>query len=424
MIYPKYPYQSLTEPIPAPPDDQGELCLRIDAKWRPYLLAILKQLLIERTWENDAYRATGEASILLHQIASAEFCIPDEQPGVSGDDCMGCCLRWNNGKLQILSCGEWTDVPGLQGGNVQQPSQPGEGSGGPPSPGECKDYRAVIPAHGSWLLPAVVNAGDTIHLFDFDGSTTEVGGIGRWNCQDGNLFFNGVCVPLTQYTDSTTIDPSLFTGQVIAKIAGVYYDALTPITVPSGISNEQVALMINYSPGGNYEGELVCQVELCNNAAGGYSHTFNFELSPGPWFLTDLPGGLHLGEWIAGVGWRATDGFLSSYYRRQVVIQWAGGPIEIDSVLLTMDNQQGISASGSELSQAYITNGPVFEFNLDMAHAVSGNPISLSGATHVSGVNSMQIVTQTDTDPSGTGGFTGHSVLKALTITGPGTDPF
>lgn len=70
-----YPYVAYTKPIPPPPvDTQGAVCFRVDEKWRPYILGLLGTLLINRTWQSEADRATGEASLLVQEFLTGGGC--------------------------------------------------------------------------------------------------------------------------------------------------------------------------------------------------------------------------------------------------------------------------------------------------------------------------------------------------------------
>jgi hypothetical protein len=72
---PDYPYVVFDTPIPPPPDESlGAVCFRFDAKWRPYILGVLAALLAKHSWQSEADRATGEASLLIADFMANRGC--------------------------------------------------------------------------------------------------------------------------------------------------------------------------------------------------------------------------------------------------------------------------------------------------------------------------------------------------------------
>jgi len=267
MNFPKYPYQPFDDPIPAPPDDRGALCFSLDAKWRPYLVGLLKTLLVERTWESDEARATGEASLLLEAILTAEFC-PVIMPGIEMEDCMGCCIRVENGHLQTFSCGEWTDVPGGDLTQIIQgtPGQP-EGDGPPPS-GGCKEYNLTIQAGLPTLLPTPVDEGDTIEITTWAGTWSDGSGVGPvqpYYCADGGQYLGGFCTGIYS-NDPDDPMPTANHMSIIANVADVG-QYLAPMgsqrTIPIGVSGGQVFFQANDETLGDNLGGVFFHVKVC-----------------------------------------------------------------------------------------------------------------------------------------------------------------
>lgn len=267
MNFPKYPYQPFDQPIPAPPSDKGALCFSIDAKWRPYLVGLLKTLLIERTWESNQTQATGEASQLLEEILIAEFCsVP--MPGIESEDCMGCCIRVENGHLQTFSCGEWSDVPGGDLTQIIQgtPSQP-EGNG-PPEAGSCKEYNLTIQAGLPTLLPTPVDEGDTIEITTWSGAWSDGSGIGAvqpYYCADGGQYLLGVCTGVFSIVPGDPL-PTANHMSIIANVAdlGAYLAPMgSPRTVPIGASGAQVFFQANDDTLGDNIGGVSFHVKVC-----------------------------------------------------------------------------------------------------------------------------------------------------------------
>ena len=284
MNFPKYPYQPFDDPIPAPPDDRGALCFQLDAKWKPYLVGLLKTLLIDRTWESDADRATGEASLLLEHVLTADFC-PVVMPGIEMEDCMGCCIRVQDGVLQVFSCGEWSDVPG---GNIAQiatgTSQPAQGAP-QPAAGDCEQFIGKVLFFGRWLLPVPVDAGDTIRVTNAFGATTDYLQDGpRWNCGDGNEFIAGGCLNGSAGFNGGDPYPAAHHGNLIGTDGTNFYDfgeaansQVVEITIPSGISGANFAMLIN-AEGPAGAGDLSFDIRICKGV-GQYWSSGAFDTS-------------------------------------------------------------------------------------------------------------------------------------------------
>jgi len=124
--------------IPIPDDWGGEYsCIEIQwpdsTLWRAILLGLIDQMAAGRLWDErtgsikdvqEVGRAIWRANVDLKSCAGESLPPPTpEQIFVysgadSEDDCeMGCapCIRWNNGILEVFSCGEWGPVPGNTG---------------------------------------------------------------------------------------------------------------------------------------------------------------------------------------------------------------------------------------------------------------------------------------------------------------------
>lgn len=270
-----HPYQPFPKPLPpVPVENQGPFCLEIDGKWIPYLLGAVSALAVDQTWQADQYRATGEARNLLGQLASAIACAVDARHGVEMEDCMGCCIRWSDaGILQVLSCGEWVDVPGpgsMPGGNYNQPAQ------GVPQPGagECESFIGKVIFFGRWLLPVPVSTGDIVTVTNAFGATTDylIDGL-RWNCGDGTEFFASGCLTGSEYFDGSDPAPAFHHGNLIAFDGTNYYDcgpaanSLTAtINIPPGITDQNLTFLIN-APGPAGAGDLTFDVRICKGTA-------------------------------------------------------------------------------------------------------------------------------------------------------------
>jgi len=266
------------------------------------------------------------------------------------------CLRFQNGVLQTLNCGVWEDVPGQPAGGVFPPAQPGGGI--PiPGPGGCQSYKATIPAGGSWLLPTLVSTGDILTLSNALGATTDAAPLGRWNCPDGQQFQLGSCNG-NQINDGSDPDPSLFDGQIMIQIGSSFYDPFMPFTIPGGISNQQLALVINYQSGGNFSGEYTADIEFCNNSTGTFTHTFNFVTTPATFQpYTDSLFTTPIGEYTPGTGWTDTFQVEAGVGFRVAAAERAFDARTITRILMTFDMVPGHNDSGGSPGIQLFLNG-------------------------------------------------------------------
>lgn len=276
MNFQSRPYQVFPKPVPPLPVGQlGAVCITFDKKWLPYLLGAISQLAIDRTWESQNERSTGEARNLLDLFAGALACPEPEPGGLEMDDCMGCCIRIQDGKLQVLSCGEWTTVPGgdlseLIGGT----GSPAQGAPQPDA-GGCESFKGKVLFFGRWLLPVPVSTNDVITVTNALGSTTDyIVDFPAWRCGDGTVFFAGGCVSGTEIFAGGDPAPAFHHGNLIAFDGTNYYDCgpaansmTATITIPAGITNQNLTFLIN-APGPAGAGDISFDVRICKAAAG------------------------------------------------------------------------------------------------------------------------------------------------------------
>ena len=326
--------------------------------------------------------------------------VPTELGGECGDCEMGCCLRVENGVLQQLECGVWTDVPGQPAGGFFGQPQPGAGSG-VPVPGACQTYHAQIAANSQWVSPATVSTGDTIELIGVQGATNDPdASVAIWRCPDGEQFFAGACVGFAT-TVSTDPLPASNHLRLIVKIGSTYYDILGSVfTVPGGHTNDQVILQVNDSNLTNNSGTLTCDVEVCYNANPTWTHSFDFAINPGPFtpWLTNA-------VWISGVGWSnvATSGASETAIVSTL-------PATINYISFVLNNTQTVTAP----QHNDILSG-VFATTLLTQSVVAGvQTVIWSGAafTDKFGLNAYNSA------------VAGNLVITHCTITGTGVDPF
>jgi len=297
--------------IPASPPgapDLVQVCFNKD--WLPYVLGCLFQLTLSTTWQastQDELLSALQAAndlILIFTLAKDGCAVgPTGPEGISGDE-MCCCLRMQDGVLQLFSCGEWTDVPGWDKSAIA-PNQPGVGAIQPAS-GQCQNFTGAIGPTNPWLLPVPVNAGDVVTVTNLNGSWSPSAFTTIWLCPDGNLFFAGVCVDGTQAFDSGAPMPTAPLNGTVLFDGTNYYDVSmaanpnTPvaITIASGVSNAQLVVRCNFHGGTDPAGEVLFGIQVCNNNTPNWSSTFDFTLTNGSWIESELTG-----HWTPGQGW-------------------------------------------------------------------------------------------------------------------------
>jgi len=288
MNFQNTPYQAIPEPIPAPPlQDVGLFCVEFDGKWIPYILATLKTLAIERTYLSGSQHATDEARNLMAAFAAAKPCTTITNNGIEMEDCMGCCIRVENGHLQVFSCGEWTDVPG---GDLTNLVQLGSGQPtndqGPLSDGACLEYDLSIQSTLQTLLPIPLSEGDSIEITTWHGAWSDGSGtsfIQPYFCADGQEYLLGNCSGLT-FTDGGDPLPSANHMSVIASVggAGIY---LAPMGserfIPPGVTDQPVMFQANDPTLGDNLGGVSIHVKVCRPVQAPIAISYSLGSGPG-----------------------------------------------------------------------------------------------------------------------------------------------
>lgn len=284
------PYGSFQQPVLPPtvgPHDGPLVYVGLNCAWIPYIAGALNQLQLQSTWivasTDELLKVQGQATDLIALFNCASLPSLQDLIGTLGngdcEDCM-CCLRVQNGVLQQLVCGVWTDVPGQGTGGLNPPPQPGNGSPQPPRAG-CATYHGVVDGGKLWNLPTVVSTGDTIEIVSAIGASNQSPGI-PWYCVDGNIFLAGSCLPNSAATSGTDLLPTAPHGALIAVIGTTYYNIQPgPFTVPAGISSAQVQLLINHDAAGEaVNGSFTIDVKVCNNQSGNFTLTYTQGTGP------------------------------------------------------------------------------------------------------------------------------------------------
>jgi len=233
-------------------------------------------------WGDDAAHTALEVGAVWREIFDrliAGNCIIPAKPGSAGADGDDFMIRQNPDNPCLLESSldgvEWCVFADIS--KCVTSSQPGAGSPQPQPGGGCQTYQASIPGNGAWLVPTIVSTGDTISLTNLSGAW--YGGSITWYCPDGSVFFAGVCTGAQNFNGGSQI-PASPIGRVIALIDGTYYDILPgPFTIPGGITNKQVTLLMNTDTPSTASGNVNLDVTVCNNQAASWSSYFDFAIS-------------------------------------------------------------------------------------------------------------------------------------------------
>lgn len=416
------PFKGQFTPVPADPTEGPFLCVKFNRSYLPFILGTLAALLQESMWNatgSDLENMVGKIHNLLYIFGRLSTC-PEPPVTVEGDlDMSSLCelLRFSDGKLQALCCGEWVDITG-QAGGIGGPDQPGGGTP-QPEPGACISYHAVIAANMQWYLPTTVTAGDVLTFSNPHGAAQDGSGSGIYYCPAGDIFFAGSCTGVYG-TDGADPVPTEAHMGTVAQIAGVWYGTQNPITIPGGVLNAPVIFQVNDSSLGDNSGGYTFDVEVCNNASPAWEREVDFTLSPGPFSPRGTPTfTANSGHWVAGTGWVFDDvaDTLGEYYRR-VDINFACASCDIEHSELDMNMTAG--GFNTAISFCQYAEGGI---NNNSASIVNGTPAQLVGNTPATGVTLLQLIGIASAQSSA-GALTGSVTLKRWLARGHGTPPY
>lgn len=182
-------------------------------------------------------------------------------------------LRFHDGKLQGLCCGDWTDIPGFQQAVADSAVQPG--AGGTVPLGDCKEYDVVLSANNQWRLPVPVQGGTTITVTLASGGWTD--GSVAWFCPQGTGYALGFCgddVPGDPGDPLPSVNHMRLLGQLSS--GPTYVDMYnTTYTVPSGQPSQDFLFQANDATLGDNHGSVSFHVKVCAPTTATWCAKFN-----------------------------------------------------------------------------------------------------------------------------------------------------
>lgn len=411
-------FQTPVVPPVDPPTAGPFFYIPVNCAWMPFVAGSLQQLLLQTTWDTDPdtlIKVQGWIFDMIAQFNCASALTIEQLCGsfpTSGEDCMGCCLKYENGILMQLDCGQWRPVDGQGQGGVGPTTQPAAGSPQPAPGGGCADYAGLIVGSNEWMIPTSLSTGDTIQLVSADGATSDDNI--NWRCKDGAQYLLGDCYPLYG-KDPSSLLPADFLGSVLLHIGSDYYDlgGAGTIVLGGSYSNQPATLTVNYPATNKVNGQLGIRVTVCNNQQPGpWIELFDFATLPGP--FTPCGNGMY----DPGVGFIDTMVQSGPNNYRGVNLclntQTAFSPTRIT---VQTDATFGVNPQNVTL---LLQPGNILIYNVanqSGAYSFDSGPLTNTGITSFEFDDSVGQATA-PTDPGGT------LTIQGVVIHGTGANPF
>lgn len=391
-----------------------------------FYIAAFQGLLVELTysknWQRDSLHTAAQVSRVWQHALENVLC----------DDCgeiirveesdyqMSICeqLRFVDGKLQGLCCGEWVDIDGQESFPPGGGGQPGGGTS-QPEPGGCETYHANMQASGKYYVPTIVSTGDTIEIQNDSGAGND-GIVGPWHCPDGSSFFAGACLGGTGGPYFADPLPATDHMQLIANIGGTFYEIYGSVfTVPGGHTNVAVYIQANDSDLTDNAGDYTFDIEVCNNAAALWVREIDFTLTPGGFTPRGTPTfNIPAGVWIPGSGWGTVDVNDGGEAYRRIDLNRVCVACNIETVEMELQFTAGVYNALTAYCQ-YAEGG----INNDSGAVVNGSPVILNSSAGTTGTTLLQLIGISSADTA-EAGLDGSCTIRRVKWTGHGTPPF
>jgi len=387
------------------------------------LLWLTRWLAYER---DEAHTGRQVAATWRRIINTIRFCSPPP-PNLAGllED-FDMPLRVDCDCNVFVTCCDGTEKQILTADQVQMllQTQPGAGSGAP-APGTCQTFPFSLASGHVYFVPPIVNAGDTLTLNSLDGATTDFSPLGRWNCASGLQFFGGRCTGST-FLEAGSPAPTLPAGIPLYNIAGTYYDARAPFTVPGGVTNQVAVIVLNYAPGGTYDGAYTGSLTVCNNVVSPWSLSQDLAAIDGGWtpVIATLSG--TQSAWSAGNGWVDVpcDNLLAGLGRYNVVLVRLtfDHVTTLEHMDILYDSVVGDLADGGGDAIYAIVGGVPTALASHASATGTGRTLTFDGS--VASCQGVSIILYGSDHNDGTCPPTGSALFRAVNLHGSGVAPF
>jgi hypothetical protein len=402
----------------------GTRCIQIDIPddddWeRDAYAAVYEGLATWLVWQLDEGKnAVKVAALWRKALATWRHCDGSKSP-IHGQEVEEMSLLRVDCECRVwVTCCDGTEKELVTADMIGNPSQPGPGQPQPKPGGPAQCYHATLAARDKYYVPTVVNTGDVITISNGQGAVSNSYN-GAWHCFDGEVFFAGACVgtPLSNDDAPVTSAP---VSTLVAKIGTTFYSLLSgTLTVPDGVSSQEVTVQVNDSALTDLAGEFTFDLCVKSNKALTFSHTWDFTLSPGPFILR--PGYVSGQVWTPGAGWVGGD-IPAQYGSGEtwgLIVDYAGFPsvtINTAAVLFDRTGESGGAHQWLNIDNQSATLGSI-DFPTENP---TGTNLSRSFTVNLP-CTELQVVLYASVDnPTPPGAVT----LKSLTVTGLGADPF
>jgi|SRR5882724_5375308 len=395
--------------------DPPRICFTVpvpnDRKHIAAFRGALYNLTSARFWQDDlAHTALLVAKVwqdIYDEVIACTEPIPDNQ-GVSLDEDISMQIRLNPDDpcvIQMWCIDHWENWydPRVCGPVASQPGG-GDEATAHPEPGSCDTYHAQMRANSQWIAPFVVNAGDVITMSHGTGAGHDPALV-QWNCIGGRTYFAGDCVGFSVFSAGDQLSTA-YHMQLIMNVDGVWYDAFTPLTVPSGVSNSPVLFQINVPAGALavVDGSYTFDVEQCNNAPVTWCQEFDFSLSNYGWYAD---AGSY-GTYVVGVGWQSD--YVPSSARLSINVAFSSSTITSVRVVGSAEADPSTGAHG-----VYIHSG--VDLYGSLPTSLGDFDVTIDNVQ--SGITNVQVAY--GANPAGP---TDVNQITKVVICGNGTNPF
>lgn len=317
------------------------------------------------------------------------------------------CLDWGVSTGRILGGSAIDDA--IAAGKIAAGQQ--QGPSAAPNPGQCQEFYVTLSANQKWICPFPVDDYYQIVVDQCKGGWTP-DPTHYWYCPSGETYQLGGCTPGTGATDSSDPLNTVNHMKLVGNAGSHWFDAYnTTHQIPYGTGLHDLYLQANDSDITNNLGSVTFHIQVCNVV---FTHTWDFVASDGGWSQYISPWGVY----SAGVGW------VTSHSGGGVAIYIKSPLPGRDFTLLSLDfetDQINPDGGGGNMGFLRATGGSYTIIDLQDPSTAWNNPEVQHWAGGEAFTSGQNIVVFGSSD---FGGQTKDVVIKRVTVTGIGNDPF